>query len=124
MWWTFGVLFYKVVGLAMTRARAEVVGDDPFEAVDLESLLGPDDGVERHKVVKMARWKKTVEWLNDMFTLPRIATFVCSMQTLLSLMGAAFKESRLRNSCSVVRWLIPSTSPAARTILSHRSLAG
>ena len=101
-WWTFGVLFYSIVGRALASAKQDIVGGGDFEdlALHVDGLIGPASA-ESVKLVKLARWKKTTEWLNSPFTFPRLTTHVCAMKTILSLMGRAFEESRLRNTCSI-----------------------
>ena len=116
-WWMFGVLFYSIVGRAMASAKQDIVGGSEHEdlALHVDGLIGPASA-ESVKLVKLARWKKTTEWLNSPFTFPRLSTHVCSMQTILSLMASAFEESRHRNTCSIIPWLLPATSPAASAV--------
>ena len=109
-WWMFGVLFYSIVGRAMASAKQDIVGGSEHEdlALHVDGLIGPASAGSV-KLVKLARWKKTTEWLNCPFTFPRLSTHVCSMQTILSLMARAFEESRHRNTCSIIPWLLPAT---------------
>ena len=101
----------------MASAKQDIVGGSEHEdlALHVDGLIGPAS-VESVKLVKLARWKKTTEWLNCPFTFPRLSTHVCSMQTILSLMARAFEESRHRNTCSIIPWLLPATSPAASAV--------
>lgn len=117
-WWTVACNMCRIVPTCWVKLKAPPAVED---LITVGIAAGPTTD-ELFRAKQHARWKKSVRWLTDPTTVPRLSLAVPLMLPALDVMGCLFEGSTAGSDACVIQFAHWQTSPAAVAIRRYAEL--